>query len=71
MTRSGHDITELLVRWDEGDGRALDELTPFVYDELRRRAGRQLRRERPDHGMGPTSLGARVFPHHGGQNNLA
>ena len=56
MTRSGHDITELLVRWGDGDELALDELVPFVYDELRRRAGQQLRRERPDHSMGPTSL---------------
>lgn len=56
MTRSGHDITELLVRWGGGDELALDELVPFVYDELRRRAGQQLRRERPDHDMGTTSL---------------
>lgn len=64
-----HDITEMLVRWGEGDERALDELIPFVYDELRRRAGQQLRRERPDHAMGPTSLvhlaymQIRDFPH--------
>jgi RNA polymerase sigma factor (TIGR02999 family) len=69
MTRSGHDITELLVRWGEGDGRALDELVPFVYEELRRRAGQQLRRERAGHDMGATSLvhlaymQIRDFPH--------
>lgn len=69
MTRSGNDITEMLVRWAEGDERALDELVPFVYDELRRRAGQQLRRERPGHGMGATSLvhlaymQIRDFPH--------
>lgn len=33
-------ITQLLVRWSEGDRAALDELIPLVYDELRRLAGR-------------------------------
>ena len=31
-------ITKLLVRWSEGDQAALEKLTPYVYDELRRLA---------------------------------
>jgi RNA polymerase sigma-70 factor (ECF subfamily) len=42
-------LTELLVRWKAGDQFALTELMPVVYDELRRAARRQLRRERPGH----------------------
>lgn len=39
-------ITELLIKWSNGDKAARDELIPLVYDELRRLAGRYLRRER-------------------------
>jgi ECF sigma factor len=31
-----HDVTHLLVSWQEGDRHALDELIPLVYQELRR-----------------------------------
>jgi len=43
---SSHDITALLDDWTRGDRQALDRLLPLVYDELRRIAARQLRRER-------------------------
>ena len=43
------DITILLRAWSEGDDAARDRLMPVVYEELRRRAARFLRRERPDH----------------------
>lgn len=41
------DITSLLLDWGEGDGAALDKLTPLVYQELNRIARRYMRRERP------------------------
>lgn len=53
---SSHDVTALLVDWTRGDARALDRLLPLVYDELRRIAARQLRRERVDHTLQPTAL---------------
>jgi len=28
-------VSQLLIRWSEGDGTALDELVPLVYDQLR------------------------------------
>lgn len=50
------DITLLLQRWTAGDEGAANALLPKVYDELRRLAGRYLRRERPDHTLPPTGL---------------
>lgn len=47
---------QLLVRLGEGDKAALDEMTPLVYDELRRLAQRLLAVERPDHTLQPTAL---------------
>jgi RNA polymerase sigma factor (TIGR02999 family) len=53
---SSPDITRLLVRWSQGEREALEELTPLVYDELRRLAKVYLRRERPDHTLESTAL---------------
>src|SRR5262249_26567456 len=50
------EITELLVKWSNGDASALDELMPLVYDELRRLAKSQLRRERQSLTLQPTAL---------------
>ncbi len=49
-------ITELLVAWGNGDRRALDQLMPLIYDELRRLAHRYLGRERAGHTMQTTDL---------------
>jgi RNA polymerase sigma factor (TIGR02999 family) len=49
-------VTRLLVNWGKGDQSALDELTPLVYDELRRLAGYYLKSERPDHTLQSTEL---------------
>ena len=43
------DVTVLLRNWAGGDQNALDQLTPVVYDELRRLAASYMRRERQDH----------------------
>ena len=53
---SSSDVTGLLDDWTRGDRHALDRLLPLVYDELRRIAARQLRRERADHTLQPTAL---------------
>lgn len=42
-------VTELLVRWTDGDEGALVELLPRVYDELRRIAHRYMRNENRSH----------------------
>jgi RNA polymerase sigma factor (TIGR02999 family) len=42
--------------WSRGDQTALEKLTPYVYDELRRLADSYLRNERPDHTLQATAL---------------
>src|SRR2546421_549752 len=49
-------VTQLLVKWSKGDQKALDELMPLVYSELRRLASSYLRRERQNHTLQPTAL---------------
>ncbi|MGE0130095.1 MAG: sigma-70 family RNA polymerase sigma factor [Blastocatellales bacterium] len=49
-------ITQLLVKWSEGDQSALDQLMPLVYDELRQLARSYLRRHANNHTMQPTVL---------------
>ena len=50
------DVSVLLRAWSDGDAKALDQLTPIVYDELRRLARRYLRSERRDHSLQTTAL---------------
>jgi RNA polymerase sigma-70 factor (ECF subfamily) len=54
--QSPQSITQLLVKWGDGDKAALDELMPLVYETLRRLASGYLRRERGDHSLQSTAL---------------
>ena len=49
-------VTELLAQWSHGDEAALAELTPLVYEELRRVAHHHLSGQRPDHTLQTTAL---------------
>jgi RNA polymerase sigma factor (TIGR02999 family) len=49
-------VTELLVRWSQGDDAALAELTPLVYEELHRVAHHHLSAQRSDHTLQTTAL---------------
>lgn len=51
-----HQITELLVRWTNGESNARDELVPLVYGELRRLARHYLMQQRPDHTLESAAL---------------
>jgi RNA polymerase sigma-70 factor (ECF subfamily) len=53
---SQHRVTQLLEQWSHGDDAALAELTPLVYEELRRLAHRHMGGERPDHTLQTTAL---------------
>jgi RNA polymerase sigma-70 factor, ECF subfamily len=64
-----HDVTQLLVQWANGDIQALDDLTPLVYKELRRRAASHLRRERKSHTLQPTALVHEAYLRLVDQNN--
>ena len=49
-------VTELLAEWSHGDNAALAELTPLVYEELRRLAHHFMEGQRPDHTLQTTAL---------------
>jgi RNA polymerase sigma factor (TIGR02999 family) len=49
-------VTQLLIRWKEGDEQALHDLVPVVYEELRRLAHYYLRSERPEHTLESAAL---------------
>lgn len=49
-------VTQLLMKWGGGDKDALNELTPLIYNELRKLARSYLRRERLDHTLEGTAL---------------
>lgn len=49
-------VPELFDRLRSGDSSALNDLSPALYDELRRLASRRLRGERPNHTLQPTAL---------------
>jgi len=51
-----HQVTNLLEAWSHGDKEALDKLMPLIYDELRRLARQQMRRESPGHTLQTTAL---------------
>jgi RNA polymerase sigma factor (TIGR02999 family) len=53
---AGHSATELLLRAGEGDQAAAARVFPVIYEELRRLARRQLRREAVGHTLSTTAL---------------
>src|SRR5213080_4681128 len=53
---SQQEVTGLLTRWSQGDGAALAELTPLVYEELRRLAHHFMEGQRSDHTLQTTAL---------------
>ncbi|MDT7809761.1 MAG: hypothetical protein QOJ70_3574 [Acidobacteriota bacterium] len=56
MTAPPAEITELLVRWSDGDSAALEKLLPLVETELHRLAHSYMRRENEDHTLQTTAL---------------
>lgn len=55
------EISLRIKRWQAGDGGAIEDLTPVIYDELRRIAAQYLRKERPHHTLQPTDLAHEAF----------
>lgn len=58
---SEEQVTGLLRNWAEGDEAALDQLTPLVYEELRRLARRLFAGEKAGHTWQPTALVHEAF----------
>ncbi|MGH9768922.1 MAG: sigma-70 family RNA polymerase sigma factor [Blastocatellia bacterium] len=55
-SHSSHEVTQLLVAWNDGDQSALEQLVPLVHAELHRLARRYMGQERPGHPLQPTAL---------------
>jgi RNA polymerase sigma-70 factor, ECF subfamily len=53
---SPHRVTQLLEQWSHGNDAALAELTPLVYQELRRLAHHFMEGQRPEHTLQTTAL---------------
>jgi RNA polymerase sigma factor (TIGR02999 family) len=64
-------VTQLLRRFQDGDRRALDEIYPLVYDELRVAARRALAREREGLTLQATELVHEAFFKLVGSENVA
>jgi RNA polymerase sigma factor (TIGR02999 family) len=64
-------VTEWLARWHAGEEAAIEHLVPLVYDELRRAARSQLRRELRDHTLSPTALVHETYLRLLGQRRLS
>lgn len=55
------DVTRAFLAWRGGNARALDQLLPLVYDELRRIAAGYLKSERSSHTLQPTALAHEAY----------
>ena len=56
MEAAPEEITQLLFNWRHGDKAALEQLTPLVYEELRRLARGFMGKERRDHTLQTSAL---------------
>jgi len=54
-------VTDLLMQWSRGNDAALAELTPLVYEELRRVAHRHLSGQKPNHTLQTTALANEAY----------
>ncbi len=54
-------LTRLLIAWSQGDARALEQLAPLVYGELRKLAHRHMNRERAGHTLQTTAVVNEAF----------
>lgn len=55
------EITLILQDWNNGDEAAKEQLLPFVYNELKRRARYLMSKERSNHTLQPTALVHEAF----------
>ena len=56
-----HEVTQMLLAWNDGDETALERLIPHVEAELHRLAQLYLSRERPGHSLQATALVNEAF----------
>jgi RNA polymerase sigma-70 factor, ECF subfamily len=65
-----HRVTQLLQQWSQGDDAAVVELTPLVYEELRRLAHHFMEAQRPNHTLQTTALVNEAYLRLADQTNL-
>lgn len=65
------DLTTLFARYAAGDKQAIEQLTPQIYDELRRVARNHFRQERADHTLQSTALVNEAFIRLSDQQNVS
>lgn len=63
-------ITRILEQIADGDNRAVDELLPVLYEELKKLANYHLASERPDHTLQPTALVHEAYLRMAGQDQV-
>ena len=56
LSEPSTNVTQMLLDWRSGDEKALKQLMPLVYDELRRLASRYMKSERRGHTLQATAL---------------
>jgi RNA polymerase sigma factor (TIGR02999 family) len=61
MDERSENITLLLRKWHQGDPEAFDQVTRYVYNDLRSRAAAYMRNERSGHSLQTTGLVHEVF----------
>lgn len=61
MPAPGHEVTDLLGKWREGDPDALDQIMPLVFEEVRFRARRLFANEPDSHTLEPQALVSEVY----------
>ncbi|MCB0716894.1 MAG: sigma-70 family RNA polymerase sigma factor [Bacteroidetes bacterium] len=61
MPEKSNDVTQLLLKWGDGDSDAMELLIPIVYDELHRLAHRHRRGERIGHTLNTTDIVHEAF----------
>lgn len=69
-TVTAESLTGLLIEWRQGNKTAFSQLTPLVYDELRRIAHRYVQRERNGHTLGTTALVNEAYLRLAGQRKI-
>ena len=65
------EVTQLLLRWSEGDESALAQLMPVVYGELRRLGRSAMRRAERESILQPTALVHEVWLRLAGKDRLS
>ena len=61
MTPGPSNATDLLLRWNHGETKAMDRLIPCVYEQLRSLAAAYMYREDVQHTMRSTDLVHEVY----------